>query len=94
MNNKTDNWAGREKIKIMKLAMWAVSYDRKTNKQLPHYKTGLKPAKEIVDTEDKRQAVFGAKTILEARKRYESFWNEINSHSPLVFVVKVDIVKK
>jgi hypothetical protein len=70
--------------------VYALSFDRKTGEQIRHSETGYEPSMEVIDTE--KNEMFGnCKNILEVKKVYESFWNDLNDYSDLVFVVRIEI---
>jgi hypothetical protein len=73
----------------MKYKVYALCFDRNTGEQIRHSETGHEPSIEEIDTE-KNEMFDGCKSILEVKKVYESFWNDLNDYSDLVFVVRID----
>ncbi|KKL90600.1 hypothetical protein LCGC14_1903030 [marine sediment metagenome] len=69
-----------------KYKVWARSFDRKTGVPTASERT------EIIDT--KTNELFnGAKTIVDVKNAYESFWNELDPMTKdIVFVSQVAVV--
>jgi hypothetical protein len=74
-------------MKIKKAVVTANAFNRETGEEVSN------PRRETIDLE-KNELFQNCETILDIKKAYESFWNELNPRSlEIVFVSKVEIIK-
>ena len=66
----------------MKFVVTAKAFDRYTGKAISEQRD------EAIDTQS-NELFKGTTTVLGVKKKYESFWNDLNDHSDLVFVQSI-----